>query len=458
MINGIKNCKKAKYIKGITLIALVVTIVVLLILASVSITVVFGDNGILQLAKEAGEKTNEAIKSDLQDIQDITTDINTLMNNWDTSKVSAVTSADGKTVPVPKGFVASEIEGENTIKDGFVIYEITEGNNLNWQADENKDGILDVQQNCNQFVWVPADGVSLEYKQDKETWSSIQSEYTNYNDWWDEEIIEKRKASVAKYGGFYVGRYEAGLPESNKYNDNTPYETSNRNTNEGNPIVRKGYAVWNYVSQTNAKKLSENMYENSSYVTSRLIDSYAWDTICTWLSNNSIDVMNSTSWGNYLDASFRIKGLYSYHAFYIEDGISHWNVATYSRTTEKEPIKQLEEGRTATDIKKNPRKCYEVATGVTVVDENGNEIDRNKVKNIFDFAGNMWEWTTEIGDHSVIEANSQTQLKGEYAVLRGGCFTWPGDSDVAAKRWGSSKGVDHYDIAIGFRPVLYISL
>ncbi len=43
----------------------------LLILASVSITVVFGDNGILQLAKEAGEKTNEAVKNDISSIGEL---------------------------------------------------------------------------------------------------------------------------------------------------------------------------------------------------------------------------------------------------------------------------------------------------------------------------------------------------------------------------------------------------
>ncbi len=60
--NRKSNSKKSilNAVSGITLIALVVTIVVLLILASVSITVIFGDNGILQLAKEAGEKTEKA--------------------------------------------------------------------------------------------------------------------------------------------------------------------------------------------------------------------------------------------------------------------------------------------------------------------------------------------------------------------------------------------------------------
>ena len=47
--------------KGITLIALVVTIVVLLILAGITINLVFSENGIIAKAREAAEKTNEAM-------------------------------------------------------------------------------------------------------------------------------------------------------------------------------------------------------------------------------------------------------------------------------------------------------------------------------------------------------------------------------------------------------------
>ena len=43
--------------EGITLIALVVTIIVLLILAGISISMLSGDNGILQRAAEAKEIT-----------------------------------------------------------------------------------------------------------------------------------------------------------------------------------------------------------------------------------------------------------------------------------------------------------------------------------------------------------------------------------------------------------------
>lgn len=46
--------------RGITLIALVITIIVLIILASVSIAMLTGDNGILKKAITAKEKTIEA--------------------------------------------------------------------------------------------------------------------------------------------------------------------------------------------------------------------------------------------------------------------------------------------------------------------------------------------------------------------------------------------------------------
>ena len=60
--------------RGITLIALVVTIVVLLILAGVSINALFGNNGIIEKAKEAQSKMDEAKQNDLNALNEL--------NNW----------------------------------------------------------------------------------------------------------------------------------------------------------------------------------------------------------------------------------------------------------------------------------------------------------------------------------------------------------------------------------------
>lgn len=52
---------------GVTLVALVITIIVLLILAGVSISLVVGDNGVLNQAVNAADNTNEATaKSEIE--------------------------------------------------------------------------------------------------------------------------------------------------------------------------------------------------------------------------------------------------------------------------------------------------------------------------------------------------------------------------------------------------------
>ena len=57
--------------RAITLIALVVTIVVLLILARVSISLVLGENGIINKAKEAGDKYAEATKNEQSELNKV---------------------------------------------------------------------------------------------------------------------------------------------------------------------------------------------------------------------------------------------------------------------------------------------------------------------------------------------------------------------------------------------------
>lgn len=52
--------------KGITLIALVVTIIVLIILAGVSISIMFGQYGIVTRAKEASNMQSNAQKEETQ--------------------------------------------------------------------------------------------------------------------------------------------------------------------------------------------------------------------------------------------------------------------------------------------------------------------------------------------------------------------------------------------------------
>ena len=147
---------------GITLIALVVTIVVLLILAGITINLLFSDTGLFGKAQEAENAWRNGENSDREAIGELANKVNELVNgtvqgetgtgegetppdepetpivpeDWDLSKVTPVPSLDETpvNVPVPKGFTASTLEAEQKVEEGFVI---------------KQDGTN------NEFVWIP---------------------------------------------------------------------------------------------------------------------------------------------------------------------------------------------------------------------------------------------------------------------------------------------------------------
>ena len=79
--------------KGITLIALVVTIVVLLILAGVSLNAIFSENGIINRAKDAQNKMDQATQNDLESINEL--------NNWIDGKINGNTGEENESVTNP---------------------------------------------------------------------------------------------------------------------------------------------------------------------------------------------------------------------------------------------------------------------------------------------------------------------------------------------------------------------
>ena len=133
--------KKYSKNKGITLIALIITIIVLLILAVVAIRVVTGE-GIIAHAKNARDNYNKAQIVENGVLQNyanyITGSIegsNPSNPNEGDSNVDHITS-DG--VPIPKGF--SQVEG-TTKATGLVI------------TDNNSNG-------ASEFVWIPVENIN----------------------------------------------------------------------------------------------------------------------------------------------------------------------------------------------------------------------------------------------------------------------------------------------------------
>lgn len=66
--------------KGITLVALVITIIVLLILAGITISLVIGNNGILNRAKEAGGTYTNAANNEANNLNTLAEEMDNIIN------------------------------------------------------------------------------------------------------------------------------------------------------------------------------------------------------------------------------------------------------------------------------------------------------------------------------------------------------------------------------------------
>ena len=324
--------KMAKERRGVTLIALVITIIVLLILAGVTIAMLTGDNGIISKAMQAKNKTEEARKTEeagLKKIENyingksaeagvVIQDLKSIKSDGTEGEVIGEKVSDGAegVVPVPNGFYY--VGG--TVKSGAVI-----SDNL---ADKDKykgQEVVGTDLSGNQFVFIPVNGIDLKYEQDhtydgkhEYVYTTELSGYTSQSEWSDDS---GEQASVKNYGGFFIGRYEAGYPDEIKEGTIVNY----KNSATGKvPVSKAGVASWNLVNQTVAKAAAESMYNtDDSKVKSKLVDSYAWDTTCKWLKNSEVikednsGKINSTNYGNYDNSTFAIpKGtLYTKHIY-----------------------------------------------------------------------------------------------------------------------------------------------
>ena len=96
---------------GITLISLVVTIIVLLILAGVAIATLTGNNGILIRTQEAKNKSKQANTDELRKLTQL--EAITQLEDYE------YTDKNGEKVNIPAKCAVSQVEGENTLENGF---------------------------------------------------------------------------------------------------------------------------------------------------------------------------------------------------------------------------------------------------------------------------------------------------------------------------------------------------
>ena len=136
---------KKKNQNGITLIALVVTIVVLLILAGVSISVVLGDNGLIENAREAKRQTESKSAQELNDIEKLEADVAKQSGAFNNEK--GVNEPNLKTGMTPIYFELGSddiYEEKVTTQDADNWYNYKE---KKWANAQTKDGSM--------WVWIP---------------------------------------------------------------------------------------------------------------------------------------------------------------------------------------------------------------------------------------------------------------------------------------------------------------
>ena len=279
-----------KFNQGITLVALVVTIVVLLILSSVSLNLVLGDNGIIVKAKEAAETTAAAQEKEAMER-------NLLEKELENSLATPTPKpqpTDG--VKIPAGFYY--VGGTKT--SGIVI-----SDNVNDKDKYKNKAVVGTDLLGNQYVWIPCttDNTSSELQYTRTEWGvevdgddnsrAIKDELTltdasvTYSDAdtanginadVSKEIvaqIKAEKASVAQYGGYYIGRYEVGR-------------------NSDTAVVKYNQTPYASITWSTAYGLAKKIITNSE-ATSYLCSSYAWDTAVNFIQNNSTAKNYATS-------------------------------------------------------------------------------------------------------------------------------------------------------------------
>ena len=406
-----------------------------------------------------------------------------------------VEDENGCKAVIPKGFYY--VKGTPT--EGMVISDVF------GDDDNNTKG-------GNQFVWIPCNGNTLTYEKDSskennglasfwvdDKYNTVQGYYTTVSsnqannvgkeitDWKDDGGNE---TSVNLYKGFYVARFEAGVPSTADFYADGITKTTNYANKEKNkvtddvPVSKKNNQSWNYISQIRAKAVSEKMYASSdSSVTSSLIDSYAWDTTVRWLcdsgkkyntTTNNQDLklgINSRDFGNYSDNTTikETNGLYAIHRLTRDKNTKNGLTGSRGKKYQfgKVPINRnvyITDGNTGEykDIFADTNYDYTKYKYTTQFEIATGSSEQTKIKEIYDMAGNVWEWTTETGMHTVKidentsgwDGNGNGQGKYMFAVLRGGSFNDRGSSAVSYRN--GTLATSWPNVYVGFRVVLYI--
>ena len=242
--------------------------------------------------------------------------------------------------------------------------------------------------------------------------------------------------SVYENGGFYVGRYEAGIDTTTGTNrtSNTDKNSDGKYTMPSTvPVTKADAYPYTYVTRTQAQNLASKV--NAGTKTISLMFGVQWDLVLAFMSKDTTKVnqenlkeliSDSTTIGNYYNSTFQLSQTGQYAVYSNYSLSSTWNPSTKSTTN------FVDSSRNKIAQSSN-RNGILVTTGTS---------ETNKVMNIYDIAGNVDEWTLESPSSDINQCAS-----------RGGSYFDTGSNNPAALRVGSDSVLSIN--RIGFRVSLF---
>ena len=400
--------KKIANNRGITLIALIVTIIVLLILAGISVSMLTGQNGILNRAAEAKEKTVVAQKDEektLQGYEDIMAQYTGSLPLREETKPYFPNS----TFSYKEGNLSTGLVIKDSNDNEYVWVEVptTIYSDSKYNTNGTPSSADDWEKIRDCLKAYTSDYSDSDYKDTNTDGTTYSDDYKNM------------LKSVYTNGGFWIGRYEAGLEEGK-----SPRTSYVAIAESDKAVTKPNMYPYTYVRRDEAQELATRMNYNGC--TSSLIFGIQWDLVLKYIetknpAQKSNLLTNSTSIGNYYDSSFELKR--GKFAKYNE--LSDWK----SYNSEEKPTLVTGSQKKKQSLNGNG---ILLTTGAT---------EATNLQNIYDIAGNVHEWTLEFYNTSIP------------CIYRGGSYYNYGSSGTAKYRGADSTG--SYGSIVGFRVGLW---
>ncbi len=325
-----------------------------------------------------------------------------------------------KTVSVTVNQYMSSSTGSNPYLPGNDFKKVDGTDLSNGLVIEDKDG--------SQYVWIEVPKTSTVYPTagtnitnfDSAAYTKITADLENYTKAYksggysdaDDDAKHVMLKSVYENGGFYIGRFEEGTANAE--------ESTTEGTSAG-PVSKINMYPYRLLTLPEAMDLTKKV--NAGNRTCTLMYEVQWNLVLAHLHNkgnisDTVLTQNSDSIGNTSSVSFTLnRG--KYYANYNR-GWQAYNVDYYNEDDEYYLVKS----------KVKQKHAALLTTGAA---------DRNKVMNIYDFAGNLTEWT--------IGVYSSTHWP---CVVRGNSY----NSGSNAANHGYYAWYE-YDGNIGFRVSIY---